>query len=96
MAAPVYYFFNGNFPIFELFSMWQYFRVIDKGSDESCFGPTEATDFQRDSMQPIYGAEVDNRVDRSKKEYNSPVLTSEQYDSDGRLYGHLLLHYHHK
>ena len=51
---------------------------MEGGPEESLYGPLEAPDFERAALQPIDGAEAENRIGGREEEGNMPVLPSGQ------------------
>ena len=49
-------------------------NLTNEGPEEILFDPPKAMACQRVAMQPIYGAEAENRIGGSDKEGNMPVL----------------------
>ena len=48
--------------------------MVEEGTDECIFDPTEAPFCNRDVVQPIYGTEAENQIYGSDKEGNLFVL----------------------
>ena len=78
MEAPVYSFFQGDFPDVEFFDLQHYINVVEEDTDEVVFDPAEAPACERAceraAVQPIHGAEAENQIDGSNEEVNLPVL----------------------
>ena len=74
MEAPVYSFFQGDFPDVEFFDLQHYINVVEEDTYEVVFDPAEAPACERAVVKPFHGAEAENQIDRSNENFNLPVL----------------------
>ena len=58
VEVPVYYFFHGDFPDVEFFSLQHYIHVMEEITEECLFDHAEAPDCKRAAIQYVHGTEI--------------------------------------
>ena len=67
VEVPVYYFFHGDFPDVEFFSLQHYIHVMEEITEECLFDHAEAPDCKRAAIQYVHGTEIENQINRSNE-----------------------------